>query len=141
MVSGISAYDQPVAKTDLPREASRESLNYNRLIATLVMVDGESVVVRLSPRGADTDSSPGTASIVGELRNQVPARFAGHEFSIGSPYPDRYPEHLAGGILFINERTFESATLTTFDGNDYFIISIWTCSMEILVQDAASTYP
>jgi hypothetical protein len=130
-----------VAKTDLPREACRESLDYNRLISTLVMVDGEPVVVRLSPRGADTDSSSGVASIVGELRNQVPARFAGYEFSIGSPYPDRYPEHLAGGILFINEGTFESATLTTFDGNDYFIISIWTRCMEILVQDAASTYP
>jgi hypothetical protein len=129
-----------VAKTDLPREVSRESLDYNRLISTLVMVDGEPVVVRISPRGADRDSS-GAASIIGELRNQVPARYAGYEFSIGSPYPDRYPEHLAGGILFINERTFESATLTTFDGNDYFIISIWTRPMEILVQDAASGYP
>lgn len=124
----------------MPREVCRESLDYNRLISTLVMVDGEPVVVRLSPRGADRDSS-GAASIVGELRNQVPARFAGYEFSIGSPYPDRYPEHLAGGILFINEGTFESAMLTTFDGNDYFIISIWTRSMEILVQDAGSGFP
>jgi hypothetical protein len=129
-----------VAKTDLPRELSRESLDYNRLISTLVMVDGEAVVVSLSPRGADRHSS-GAASIIGELRNQVPARYAGSEFSIGSPYPDRYPEHLAGGILFINEETFESATLTTFDGNDYFIISIWTRSMEILVQDSDSGSP
>jgi hypothetical protein len=50
-------------------------------------------------------------------------------------------EHLAGGILFINEEAFESATRTTFDGNDYFVISIKTRWMEILVQDGNSTYP
>jgi hypothetical protein len=32
-----------VAKTDLPRQACQESLDYNRLISTLVMVDGEPV--------------------------------------------------------------------------------------------------
>ncbi len=129
-----------MAKTDLPRETWRESLDYDRLISTLDMVDGELVVVRLSPR-ADPDSRSGAASIIGELRHQVPARYEGHEFSIGSPYPDRYPEQLAGGVLFIDEGTFESATLTTLDGNDYFIISIKTRSMEILVQDNDSTYP
>ena len=53
----------------------------------------------------------------------------------------RNPEHLAGGFLYVNEETFESATLTTFDGNDYFAISIKTRCMEILVQDGDSTYP
>ena len=130
-----------VAKTDLPREALREPLDYNRLISTLDMIDGEPVVVKLIPHGADSEPIPGVASIIGELRHQVPARYEGHEFSIGSPYPDRCPEQLAGGILFINEGTFESATLTTFDGNDYFAISIKTRCMEILVQDDASTYP
>jgi hypothetical protein len=130
-----------VAKTDLPQEACRDPLDYDQLISTLDMIDGESVVVRLSPREADRESMSGAASIVGELRHQVPARYEGHEFSIGSPYPDRYPEHLAGGILFINERTFENATLTTFDGNDYFAITIKTRSMEILVQDDSSAYP
>jgi hypothetical protein len=86
-----------VAKTDLPRGLSRESLDYDRLISTLVMVDGEAVVVRLSPRCADRHSS-GAASIIGELRNQVPARYAGSEFSNGSPYPDRYPEHLVSRV-------------------------------------------
>jgi hypothetical protein len=91
-----------VAKTDLPRETSRESLDYNRLITTLD---------------------------------------EGHEFSIGSPYPDRAPEHLAGGVLYINEVTFENSVLTTFDGNDYFAISIRTRAMEILIQDDGSAYP
>jgi hypothetical protein len=130
-----------VAKTDLPREAGRKPLDYNRLISTLDLIDGEVVIVRLTPREADNESISGTASIIGELKHQVPARYEGHEFSIGSPYPDRNPEHLAGGILHVNEETFESATLTTFDGNDYFAISIKTRCMEILVQDGDLTYP
>jgi hypothetical protein len=130
-----------VAKTDLQREACRKPLDYDRLISTLNLIDGEPVIVRLTPREADRESISGAASIIGELKHQVPARYEGHEFSIGSPYPDRYPEHLAGGILFLNEGTFESATLTTFDGNDYFAISIKTRCMEILVQDGDSTYP
>ena len=130
-----------MAKTDLPREAAREPLDYNRLISTLDLIDGEPVIVRLTPREADRESISGAASIIGELKHQVPARYEGHEFSIGNPYPDRNPEHLAGGILFVNEETFESATLTTFDGNDYFAISIKTRCMEILVQDGDSTYP
>lgn len=105
------------------------------------MIDGEPVVVKLISREGDREPVPGAASIIGELKHQVPARYEGHEFAIGSPYPDRYPGYLAGGILFINEGTFESATLTTFDGNDYFIISIKTRCLEIIVQDSGSTYP
>lgn len=116
-------------------------LDYDRLVSTLDMIDGEPVVVRLAPRDADTGPAAGVASIIGELRHQVPARYPGHEFSVGSPYPDRHPEHLAGGIVFIDEPTFEHATLTTYDGNDYFAISITTRSMEILVQDDSSGYP
>ena len=130
-----------MTKTDLPREASRQPLDYDRLISTLELIDGELVILRLASREADNESTAGIASIVGELKHQVPARYEGHEFSIGSPYPDRYPEHLAGGILFIREESFESATLTTFDGNDYFIICIKTRCMEIFVQDGDSTYP
>jgi hypothetical protein len=139
--SDVSAYDWPVTRTDLPREVRQEPLDYNRLVSTLDLIDGEPVIVRLAWREADNESTAGVASIVGELKHQVPARYEGHEFSIGSPYPDRYPEHLAGGILFIREETFEGATLTTFDGNDYFIISIKTRCVEIFVQDGGSTYP
>jgi hypothetical protein len=129
-----------VAKTDLPREARQKPLDYNRLVSTLDMIDGEPVIVRLASREADNESTAGLASIVGEL-HQVPARYEGHEFSIGSPYPDGNPEHLAGGVLFVREKTFESATLSTFDGNDYFSISIKTRCLEILVSDGDSTYP
>jgi hypothetical protein len=128
-----------VTKRDLPREA-RQELDYHRLVSTLDMIDGEPVIVRLASREADNEFTAGVASIVGELR-QVPARYEGHEFSIGRPYPDRNPEHLGGGVLFITGKTFESATLWTFDGNDYFSISIRTRCLEILVSDCDSTYP
>jgi hypothetical protein len=125
----------------LPREVRQEPLDYNRLVSTLDLIDGEPVIVRLASREADNEFTAGVASIVGELKHQVPSRYEGREFSIGSPYPDPYPAHLAGGILFIREETFEGATLTTFDGNDYFIISIKTRCLEIIVQDGDSTYP
>lgn len=137
----VSAYDRSVTKTDLPREVRQKPLDYKRLVSTLDMIEGESVIVRLASREADNVSTAGVVSIVGELKHQIPARYEGDEFSIGSPYPDRDTEHLAGGILFIREETFESATLTTFDGNDYFIVSIKTRYLEILVQDGNSTYP
>jgi hypothetical protein len=86
-----------VTETDLPREAHQEPLDYNRLVSTLDMIDGEPVIVRLASREADNESTAGVASIVGKLKHQVPARYEGHEFSIGSPYPDRNPERLAGG--------------------------------------------
>jgi hypothetical protein len=126
-----------VGKTDLPREARQKPLDYNRLVSTLDMIDGEPVIVRFSSREADNQSTASVASIVGELKHQVPARYEGHEFSIGSPYPDRNPEQPA----FIREKTSESATVSTFDGNDYFRISIKTRCVEILVNDGGSTYP
>jgi hypothetical protein len=110
-------------------------------LSTLDAVEGESVIVRLSSREEDSHSTAGIVSIVGELKHETPARYEGHEFSIGSPYAERYPEHLAGGVLFIREETFESATLTTFDGNDYFILAIKTRALDILVQDGDSAAP
>jgi hypothetical protein len=130
-----------VAKQDRPREVTRLPLDYGRLVSTLDAVEGESVIVRLSSREDDNESTAGIASIVGEIRHETRARYGGHEFSIGSPWAERFPEHLAGGILFIREETFESAMLTTFDGNDYFIIAITTRAADILVQDGDSTAP
>lgn len=130
-----------MGKTDLPRETRREVLDYGQLIATLDSIEGESVVVRLSTPDAHGEASPGVASLVGGIRHQVPSRYEGDEFSIGSPYQDRYPEHLAGGVLFLSQETFQNATLTTFDGNDYFIICIETRCTAILVQDSSSTSP
>lgn len=130
-----------MAKAELPREVAEQELEFDELISTLDLVEGEPVIVRLDAHDGDDEPAAGVASIVGELRHEKPARYEGHEFSVGSPYPDRYPERLAGGIIFLDLPTFNSATLTTFDGNDYFVISIKTHAVEILLQSADSTYP
>ena len=129
-----------MAKADLPREVSGQPLGYDQLVSVFDLIEGEPVIVRVNERTADPAATSGVASIVGEL-TRVPARFPGHEFAIGTPYPDLYPEHVVGGVLFVNEPEFESATLTTFDGNDYFSISIRTCAVEILIEGQDSSYP
>lgn len=125
----------------MPREVDRQSLDFDELISLLDLIDGERVIVRLDAHDACHAPAAGLASIVGDLRHQVPGRYEGHEFSIGTPYPDRDAEPLAGGILFLDVQTFQSATLTTFDGNDYFIVSIETRSMRVILQGVDSTYP
>jgi hypothetical protein len=113
-----------VAKSVLPPELPRQSLAFSELISTLKTIDGETVIIKLNAR-VESDGPPGgLASMVGDLHQQRPARYPGHEFSIGDPYPDRSGPHLGGGILFIDEPTFEDASLHTFDGNEYFRISI-----------------
>lgn len=136
-----NAYDAAVGKSSLPREVCQQPLTYSGLISTLEIVDGEPVIVRIYPGDENPVHTSGAASLIGELRHQVPGRYDSNEFSVASPYPDRAPAHLGGGVLFLNESTFERATLTTFDGNDYFIVSIKTHQLEILIQDADSTYP
>jgi hypothetical protein len=133
-------YAEPVGKAQLPREAREDIPDFGQLISTLELIDGESVIVRFDLRDSDRVGEPGIASLVGEIR-QVPARYEGREFSIGTPYPEHAPEHLAGGVLFLDEETFESASLSTFDGNDYFIIGITTRRLLILIQDSDSTAP
>lgn len=130
-----------MAKADLPREVDGVPLEFEQLISALDIVDGEPVIVRLDSHHDQQTSAGGLACIVGDLHHHRPARYEGHEFSIGTPYPDRDPRQLAGGILFLDPRAFRSATLTTFDGNDYFAFSISTDGVEILLQDADSTYP
>ena len=129
-----------MAKGDLPREVRGEPLEFSRLVSVLDMIEGEAVIVRISSRGAES-SGAGLASIVGTLRHEMPSRYEDHEFAVGSPYPDRYPEHLAGGVFFVSEKDFESAVLSTFDGNDYFSIGIDTRLVNILVNDLDSTAP
>ena len=44
-------------------------------------------------------------------------------------------------LCLINKETFRSASLTTFDGNDYFILGIETRSLQILLESNDSTAP
>ncbi len=130
----------PLGRTRLPREVWRQPLDYQQLMATLALVDGELVVVNFTPVHAE-DAEPSYVSVIGEL-NRHRAREEGiEEFLIGSPYPDLYPEVLAGGVLYLRPSEFKEASLTTLDGNDYFIISIQTESAHIRIQDEASGAP
>ncbi len=47
----------------------------------------------------------------------------------------------AGATLQLSESAFRRATLTTFDGDDFFIVRIQLGRLEILVQDQASGTP
>jgi hypothetical protein len=75
-----------------------QGLDYDVLISTLATIDGEVVVVRLALH-ENIGPTAGIAIIVGVPRHVVPARYDGNEFAIGDPYPDRYPERLAGGVI------------------------------------------
>lgn len=105
------------------------------------MIEGQCVIVRLSAGRSSTADSPGAASLVGTIRHIKPARYAGDEFSIGTPYPDSYPERLAGGVLFLDPGTFERARFKTFDDGGYFMISIDATSYSLLICDVNSSYP
>lgn len=132
-----------MAKADLPREVAAQPLTFEQLVHTLGLIAGEPVIMSVHAVGHEPEENQQIASIVGVIRRGAD-RFADQgvcEFSVGDPYPDTYPCHLAGGILFLNERVFLNAKLTTFDGNDYFMISISTAAFEILVQDGDSAYP
>jgi hypothetical protein len=77
-----------------------------------------------------------TVSIVGPIRASphVPDERV-HEFWIGDP------ANLMGGHLRLTEAAFRDATLTTLDGNDYFIVRIMLEGLEILLQDENSGAP
>jgi hypothetical protein len=128
-----------MAKADLAREVRSQPLGYDQLLSALDLIEGECVIVRLSSRASASEA--GLASIVGELHHQRPGRYNEQEFAVGNPYPDLDFEHPVGGLFFINEQGFESATLSTYDGNDHFAIGVTTRSVDILVQDRDSTYP
>ena len=130
-----------MTKRALPRDVMRVSLDYSQLVATLDAVIGEVVIVRLGPRDGVPGPSAGLASLVGVLHKEDQGRYDGHEFSVGNPYPDRAPEHLSGGVFFVSESSFEAATLSTIDGNDYFVISVLVGPIKVLVQGVDSMYP
>ncbi len=91
--------------------------------------------------GRAADEAPPLASIVGELKQQ-PVRLEGiNEFSVASPYQSKHRAVRSGGVLYLSEEEFRNATITTLEGNNYFIITIETPSLTILVQDEALGYP
>jgi hypothetical protein len=130
-----------VGRAQLPPETRLPITDLPGLISTLDLIDGEHVVVRFDRRNVPDGRPTDVVSLVGELRHQATARCQDHEYAVGTPYAERDPEHVVGGVFFLSQGTFESASLRTFDGNDYFAIIIVTRDLEILVQDSDSGSP
>lgn len=110
------------------------------MVATLVellkQLQGSSVVVKLSVAEDDGGDAPGSVlNVMGELRPAPRVHPSVHAFWIGDASCP------AGATLQLSESAFRRATLTTFDGNDFFIVRIQLGRLEILVQDQASGTP
>lgn len=128
-----------MSKADLPPETRKDLLKFEEVISMVGLIDGEIVIVSIRPLSARWEDYPNTVSLIGELQHQSHSGRHSHEYSIGTPYPEKFPDHLAGGVLFLDKDTFEHASIRTYDGNDYFAISITTRHLEILIQDSDST--
>ena len=94
-----------------------------------------------SPRPPTPESQPTDHAQTRRDRRNSYTKGMSFQSEARTRYAELFPDYLAGGILFIREDTFESATLSTFDGDDYFIIGITTRALNIIVQDGDSTVP
>jgi hypothetical protein len=125
-------------QSDLPREVSRLPLSFSALIDVLGQIEDTPTIASIAPR-AEHDGAPGsgpTMSVVGAIRaasNVLDDRV--HEYLIGDP------ANLNGGHLRLTEGTFCDATLTTFDGNDFFVLHITLEGLDLLLQDESSGAP
>ena len=120
-------------QTELPREVARLSLTFGELIETLGQIEG-SIVIASAPPSLDA-AGPSLSTVGAFRRAPQPVRADVHAFWIGEP------GRQLGGHLRLSEATFRKATLTTFDGNDYFIIHIGLDGQNIMLQDEASGSP
>lgn len=91
------------------------------------------LIVRLASvesNGSACSGAPGL-SLVGELRNAQVAQ-GGVTLMLGDV------EGSAGGAVRLPSRGLSEATLTTFDGNDFFIFRLRWPGLELIIQDEAS---
>jgi|SRR5271154_132998 len=108
-------------RDELPKECERE-LDYHALLDTIRMLEGDDVhlsIAGLAPRVGGEASRIG---IAGTLRAIGYSWAAG--FAIGE-----------GGRLLLYEPDFVSASLETFDGNDYFSITARFGDVTFLIDD------
>jgi hypothetical protein len=110
-------------------------LGFPELIGVLRSVQGTSVIVAVDPAPAD-DAEPSPLSMVGVLREPAETGdTADHVFWVGDPQGE------GGGLLRLSAAAIRSATLSTFDGNDFFIVRIRWHGVEIRIQDENSGSP
>lgn len=112
---------------------SDQPLDFAALVNVLQALTGTDVIVCFDS-APDGESPPLTA--VGALSEpRAPFGTGEHTFRIGNP------EGQGGGVLRLRAREIRAATLSTFDGNDFFIVRIRFEHGEIRVQDADSGLP
>lgn len=120
-------------RADLPLEVSGQPLDFPGLVDLMRALNGTDVIVCFDP-APDGESPPLTA--VGALGEpQDPFGTGEHTLRIGNP------DGHGGGVLRLRAREIRAATLSTFDGNDFFIVRIRFEHGEIRVQDADSGLP
>jgi hypothetical protein len=127
-----------MSQSELPREVTRLPVSFRTLIDVLGQIEGTPIIASIAPR-AEHDGMPTsgpTISVVGAIRAAPNAvGESAHEYLIGDP------ANLNGGHLRLSERTFRDAALTTFDGNDFFIVHITLEGLDLLLQDENSGAP
>jgi hypothetical protein len=109
-------------RDELPKECRRD-LDYRALIGTLLLLEGELVclsILGLSSR-LGTGGEP-RITILGELRHFDFGWADG--FAVGD-----------GGRVLLHEPDFISGSLWTFDGNDFFLLTLRFGDVEFLIGD------
>jgi len=114
-----------VSHSDLPQEFSGP-LDFVQLLALLDALDGERVGVQALP--LDGSDMVSCVAIAGTLRRLAPDGLMGNCFAIGD-----------GARLVLAEEDYRSAHLATYDGNDFFKLSIQLRTGSILLGDVIIT--
>jgi hypothetical protein len=109
-------------RDELPEECTKE-LDYRALVDTLSLVEGETVCVQIN--GLSSRPSGGEAPRIG---------FVGRLRNIGYSWAEGFAVGDSGRIL-LYEPDFVSASLWTYDGNDFFALTIRCGDVEFLVGD------
>jgi hypothetical protein len=101
-----------MTRSDLPEELSRLALSYSALVDTLQLLEGEEVWLRNGP--VDTR---------GVLR-RVAGRWDHDTFGVGEETR-----------LVLGQSQFAEASLSTAEGNNYFVISMRFGQADLVVGD------
>jgi hypothetical protein len=117
----------------LPTEADDLELDYDALIRILRGLTGERVVGLVV---AGTVEAEPVLSVHGTLAEATATAGAGapprHVFTIGDPDAD------SGARIRLSADSVKRAGLSTYDGNDYFILRIDVPGLRLVIQDENS---
>lgn len=107
-------------RDELPEECMRE-LDYRALVETLALLEDENVCLSMSGLESHSGEKGPLVTVSGVLHK---AGHSGNSFAIG-----------ASGRLVLYEQDFVSASLRTYDGNDYFTLTIHFSKVSIVLSD------